>query len=247
MNVRVFSRPARLKALCSLGMFLCLSLCSTPANDTLESRARAPWTPRRFLATRYTTESGLPESRVTHLAQSRDGYLWCATRMGLARFDGIRFTVFDSKNTPAFEGSDEVRGVATDGDDRLWVATPRSLMVREPAIEGLREVTTDGSHLKGISNLNASDSSGVWIIRSRQILRVTAESVVLDHHPLPTWASDATEIIPWPGGSVGVLQHWLDGHRMGWWNPTENHWIEFRQGKGPPSQGTLIGSSGPVY
>jgi ligand-binding sensor domain-containing protein len=42
----------------------------------------------------------LPQNTVFAIAQTRDGYVWLATQEGLVRFDGIRFTVFDKRNTP---------------------------------------------------------------------------------------------------------------------------------------------------
>src|SRR6185369_17583537 len=42
----------------------------------------------------WSTAAGLPQSTVTAIVQTRDGYLWLGTRDGLARFDGVRFTVF---------------------------------------------------------------------------------------------------------------------------------------------------------
>lgn len=43
----------------------------------------------------WTTRHGLPQNLVTDLVQTRDGYLWIGTGNGLARFDGVAFTVFD--------------------------------------------------------------------------------------------------------------------------------------------------------
>lgn len=48
----------------------------------------------------WTTEDGLPQNSVIAMTQTRDGYLWLGTLRGLARFDGVRFTVFDEDNTP---------------------------------------------------------------------------------------------------------------------------------------------------
>ena len=45
------------------------------------------------------TEDGLPQNSVTALVQTRDGYLWVGTFNGLARFDGLRLTVFDATQT----------------------------------------------------------------------------------------------------------------------------------------------------
>jgi ligand-binding sensor domain-containing protein len=48
----------------------------------------------------WQTDQGLPQNTVFAIAQTRDGYVWLATQEGLVRFDGIRFTVFDKRNTP---------------------------------------------------------------------------------------------------------------------------------------------------
>ena len=47
----------------------------------------------------WLTENGLPQNTVHSITQAKDGYIWLATEEGLARFDGIRFTVFDKQNT----------------------------------------------------------------------------------------------------------------------------------------------------
>ena len=39
----------------------------------------------------WQSNDGLPNDTITGLAQTQDGYLWIATPVGLARFDGVRF------------------------------------------------------------------------------------------------------------------------------------------------------------
>ena len=53
-----------------------------------------------FGVTVWTVDDGLPQNIVRGLHQTPDGYLWIATLDGLARFDGVRFTVFDKNTTP---------------------------------------------------------------------------------------------------------------------------------------------------
>lgn len=48
----------------------------------------------------WTTANGLPQNTVTGLAQTPDGYLWLSTFDGLARFDGVRFNIFDRGKLP---------------------------------------------------------------------------------------------------------------------------------------------------
>jgi ligand-binding sensor domain-containing protein len=43
----------------------------------------------------WTIDDGLPQNSVRAILQTRDGYLWLATLDGLARFDGVKFTVFN--------------------------------------------------------------------------------------------------------------------------------------------------------
>ncbi len=47
----------------------------------------------------WTTANGLPQNTVTGVVQTPDGYLWLSTFDGLARFDGVRFAIFDKGNT----------------------------------------------------------------------------------------------------------------------------------------------------
>src|ERR1039458_7955266 len=48
----------------------------------------------------WTTADGLPHNSIRAIAQTRDGYLWVITSDGLARFDGVGFTVFTAAHTP---------------------------------------------------------------------------------------------------------------------------------------------------
>lgn len=62
----------------------------------------------------------MPQNSVLAIAQTRDGYLWMATYNGLARFDGVRFTVFDKNNTQAFKTS-RFHEIFTDATGALWL------------------------------------------------------------------------------------------------------------------------------
>lgn len=66
------------------------------------------------------TEDGLPQNTVTAIVQTRDGYLWVGTYTGLARFDGLRFTVFDDNNSPGLASS-RVTSLFEADDGTLWI------------------------------------------------------------------------------------------------------------------------------
>jgi PAS domain S-box-containing protein len=65
---------------------------------------------------------GLPQNAITAIAQTKDGYLWFGTQEGLARFDGVRFTVFDKRNTPAFASNHQITGLLVSRDGALWIS-----------------------------------------------------------------------------------------------------------------------------
>ena len=53
----------------------------------------------------WTTEDGLPQNSVNAILQTRDGYLWLGTFGGLTRFDGVKFTIFNTGNTPGLKSN----------------------------------------------------------------------------------------------------------------------------------------------
>ena len=79
--------------------------------------------PEDFLVQVWDPDSGLPDSSVTSIAQTPDGYLWVGTyHGGLARFDGARFVNFNPGNTPELRSS-RIQRLLADSQGTLWVGT----------------------------------------------------------------------------------------------------------------------------
>ena len=76
----------------------------------------------QYLHNVYGPEQGLPQQQVSSILQTRDGYLWLATIDGLVRFDGVKFTTFDTKNTPALKQS-YIWTLYEDKAGTLWIGT----------------------------------------------------------------------------------------------------------------------------
>ena len=74
----------------------------------------------------WVMENGLPQNTVQALAQTRDGFLWLGTEVGLVRFDGNNFVLFDQKSRPTLPGDDVQCLLATD-DGALWIGTDDGL------------------------------------------------------------------------------------------------------------------------
>ncbi len=77
----------------------------------------------------WQSSEGLPEDFTQAFAQTPDGYLWIGTSGGLARFDGVRFAVFNSSNEAAF-GDDSVYSLLTTRDGTLWAGTDGGGLIR---------------------------------------------------------------------------------------------------------------------
>ena len=76
----------------------------------------------QYVHSSWRTADGLPQSSVMKVLETKDGYLWIGTQAGLARFDGVRFTVFDHSNTPALV-DDWISDLTEDGEGTLWIGT----------------------------------------------------------------------------------------------------------------------------
>ena len=77
----------------------------------------------------WTTSNGLPHDSVRAIAQTADRYLWFATIDGLARFDGVNFTVFSESNTPLLKQTTMISLQAAP-DGSLWIGTSSGGLLR---------------------------------------------------------------------------------------------------------------------
>ncbi len=128
-----------------------------------------------FSVRRWTTEDGLPQNRVNCLAQTPDGYLWCGTLVGLVRFDGRRFVVFDRRNTPELAESETIYSLAADRQGRLWIGTAKGLIRFD---QGRFEAISPVGGWKGssVESLFPSGTGGMWVASPLGLFHV-AESL----------------------------------------------------------------------
>jgi signal transduction histidine kinase/ligand-binding sensor domain-containing protein/CheY-like chemotaxis protein/HPt (histidine-containing phosphotransfer) domain-containing protein len=84
--------------------------------------------PTQYVLDNWQIPDGLPQSTSQALARTPDGYLWIGTQEGLARFDGIRFTVFDTGNEAAIPNK-HISVLHVDRAGRLWIGTRSGIAV----------------------------------------------------------------------------------------------------------------------
>jgi signal transduction histidine kinase/ligand-binding sensor domain-containing protein/CheY-like chemotaxis protein/HPt (histidine-containing phosphotransfer) domain-containing protein len=86
--------------------------------------------PSQYVLDNWQIPEGLPQTSVQAIARTPDGYLWVGTQEGLARFDGVRFTLFDTNNEPAIPNKD-ITVLFVDRAGRLWIGTRSGVAVLE--------------------------------------------------------------------------------------------------------------------
>src|SRR5687767_7963164 len=127
----------------------------------------------QFARDSWSTENGLPQNTVHSIIQTSDGYVWIATEEGLARFDGITFTVFDKRNTEQFTSND-IRALAEDNAGRLWIGTADGLLRLDKGKFTVFK-TTEGLPGNTIQALYRGRDDSVWIATSSGMTRFKDE------------------------------------------------------------------------
>lgn len=118
----------------------------------------------------FTTEHGLPQNSVNAVLQTRDGYLWLATNDGLARFDGVRFTIFNQGNTKGL-GSNRIMSLYEDRQGRLWIGTYEGLLVRYRDGEFFTFTPQHGLPYDPINWIEEDAQGRLWLTGERGVTR----------------------------------------------------------------------------
>jgi len=109
----------------------------------------------------WQNDEGLPQGSAVALAQTRDGYLWVGTFGGLARFDGLRFRVFDTTTIPELPGNAITALHETeDGTLLVGTATGGIAALRAGRFERILENQQEGDDIVAI----IKDRSGATLL-----------------------------------------------------------------------------------
>ncbi|HEY1901901.1 MAG TPA: two-component regulator propeller domain-containing protein [Terracidiphilus sp.] len=121
----------------------------------------------------WAMENGLPQNTVQALAQTRDGFVWLGTEVGLVRFDGNGFQVFDRNSTPALPGSD-IRCLLADPDGALWIGTGDGLARWK---DGAMTVFTvrEGLPGNGVRALAEDSDGALWVWTDQGLARLRGD------------------------------------------------------------------------
>jgi signal transduction histidine kinase/streptogramin lyase len=164
----MFPCAAEIKKLCRFALLFAVSAAGFfPA-------AAAP----NYFTRTWQVEQGLPQNKVTAVVQTRDGYLWVGTYNGLARFDGVRFTVFDDNNTPELRSS-RITSLFESADGTLWIGTESGDVSQYK--DGRFAAVPVHAHWGGgkIYAITADDACDVWLMNEAGELVRVRDNMVL--------------------------------------------------------------------
>jgi len=152
----------------------------------------------QYVQSVWRVEEGLPHNTVRAIKQTRDGYLWLGTYGGLARFDGVRFKVFDNRNSALT--NNEIRALHEDAHGILWVGTTAGGLYRLENGELVKDETPiESKTINAILStrdgaLLLGTGSGLYEVRGKKVLRFTIDQGL--------WANGVNALVEGGDGRV---------------------------------------------
>lgn len=151
----------------------------------------------------WQTEDGLPDNKVMAVAQTGDGYLWAATYSGLARFDGVRFTVFDNSN-PREMHSPQVTSLFQADDGALWIghADGEVTCYQNGRFRAVPlKADWNGGRILGIGSDREGD---IWFLNEEGLLARERDGLVLT--PLTGAETNLVAMARSPSGTIWIAR-----------------------------------------
>jgi signal transduction histidine kinase/ligand-binding sensor domain-containing protein/CheY-like chemotaxis protein len=172
---------------------------------------------RSWVHESWTVKDGLPVNSINSLLQDRAGYIWAATFDGLVRFDGIRFTVFNSANSEDLP-SNRIIQLKEGRDGSLWLVTEQGHVVRfhdgrftNVAFEtGKPSPSPAALFVDSLGAVWVGTPDGLWTVQGDRLVRVGRG----------TLDARVTTIMQRRGGSV-----WVGTDRAGIFRVSSDHQV----------------------
>ena len=123
--------------------------------------ARAQSQPPQYVARVWQAEQGLPQNSVTAMLQDRLGYLWVGTFGGLARFDGERFTLFESGDLLRL-GNNGILSLYETRSGVLWIGTLDGGLIRVDNGSATTYTEHDGLPSRFVSSIREDIEGNLW-------------------------------------------------------------------------------------
>ncbi|MEO1022967.1 MAG: ATP-binding protein [Bacteroidota bacterium] len=126
----------------------------------------------------FTVEDGLPLNSINHIVHHSDGYIYIASNDGLVRFDGDRFVVFNTSNSPNMQ-SNRILWMS-EFNDQLWFSdTGKNLYVLEHGAVQWFQQKEDYRHLH-VNKLSALPDGRALITTNQGLFAQTDSLLVFE-------------------------------------------------------------------
>lgn len=144
-----------------------------------------------FRFEKFPLNDKLPSNSVLRIYNDKEGYFWFGTMDGLARFDGYDVKIFRSSPlTPGKLINNEIRCIAEDTLQKIWVGTPEGIVIIDK--KSYRTTILKNQFIKG-DNINSiiTDRKGyVWIATtSYGVIRMHPETFEYERYSTDSDAS----------------------------------------------------------
>ncbi len=147
--------------------------------DGLTGWALEPTTPlANYGRQSWGMENGLPQNTVQALVQTRNGFVWLGTELGLVRFDGNGFQVFDHNSTPSLPSGD-IRCLLETRDGALWIGTSEGLARWKDGVVTAFS-TKDGLPGNTIERILETGDGELWINTDQGLARFNHDRFAQD-------------------------------------------------------------------
>jgi PAS domain S-box-containing protein len=137
--------------------------------------------------TRFSVEQGLSESRVEHMLQDRQGFMWFGTFNGLNRYDGYRFQSYKPEaNNPNSIGGVRVYALFQDRSGALWIGAEQELDRFDPVKQTFTHFHAnpkDPASLAGyVEHITQDDDGILWLATRNGLDRLDPASGRFTHY-----------------------------------------------------------------
>jgi signal transduction histidine kinase/ligand-binding sensor domain-containing protein len=161
-------------------------------------------------------ENGLPQNTVQALLQTRNGFVWLGTEVGLVRFDGNGFAVFDKNSTPALPGND-VRYLLETRDGALWIGTSEGLARWKDGVV-TAFTTVQGLPTNAIKTIVQAKDGMLWVWTDQGLARLAGDRFIADGDGLALEAD--ARVLPDDQGGLSIetpssVRHYENGQWSG--------------------------------
>lgn len=121
-----------------------------------------------------TLKTGLPQNIVNDVAQDHQGYIWFATQVGAARYDGYTYEHFHLDNGLP---DDEVNCLLVDREGKIWFGTQGGIGVYDG--NGFRALTVENGLIDNRVDGMVEDLGGnIWAWTAYGISVITADTIL---------------------------------------------------------------------